>query len=225
MAFAKIDTVANAVLGDEDRADGEFAPVAAFLVRHAFHFNGAAFLTQDSAAGMREFDEDGDDGVEALPEGERSGLHGEKFAVAIDDETAETIGFAVDEASSAGGVGVAQIATQVDRGLEAAAEKRFVNCFGSVPGVKANAKFAGAVEQAASDEVAFVGNEIDDVAVGGHAFDFGDGGIEDPGMTAEEGLRLARPQPNLCDAETGGGFSLLRIGFDGGSGVRHEFFR
>ena len=68
----------------------------------------------------------------------------------------------------------------------------------AVPGVEPDAELAPAVEEAAGDEVAGVGDEIDHVAVGGLALDGADGAGVDPGMPAIKRAGPARLQDHAA---------------------------
>ena len=76
-------------------------------------------------------------------------------------------------------------------------QKASSSAWAGIPGVEPHADAALAVEDSAGDELAFVREEIDDVAVGGAPLDAIDRRVEHPGVSAVERPRLAGFEDDL----------------------------
>ena len=79
--------------------------------------------------------------------------------------------------------------------------KGLVQPLGRIPGVEPHADAALAVEDSVGDELAFVREEIDGVAVGGAALDAIDRRVEHPGVSAVERPRLAGFEDDLSQGD------------------------
>ena len=160
------------------------------------------FGPQKNALGLEVLDQEPGEKIE--PDSGRPGgdLHAQPLGVAIDDQAAQAVGFAEDQATCPLGRVVAQLLAKLDRPLQPPLPKRLVQGLGRHPGVEPHANPAGAVKDAAGDEFAVVGHQVDDVAIGRLAFDVIDRAVEHPGMPAikRPGLADFQDRPGLGEA-------------------------
>src|SRR4051794_18476642 len=117
------------------RAARKLTPVTIWLVRHPFHLHGAFFLAQNDAARAGELEQDWNNLLQSHCDGERRRLQRKVFAVAIDNQPAEAIGFAVNEPRRATGIPIAEIAEELNRSLQTATKECLVEQIGRIPGV------------------------------------------------------------------------------------------
>ncbi len=170
---------------------------------NSLQLHGAFLIPDDDRFRMQQINQQRHDAIQTPGERQRRRLHGETIGVAIDDESAESVGFAEHEPGRALGIGIAEIAPQGKRRFQAMAPECIVERVGGRPGIQPHPQPALAVVQAPRNEPAFVGNQIDRIAIDRVAVDSRDRRIQHPGMPAEERPHLARFQMHLGDAHAG----------------------
>ena len=103
LADMQINFVRDAVLADDEGTLGKLPPDVAIFQFHAFELGGGFVWTKDDGARVEQVLENADDGFQAFGNRERCGLDDQTIAVTIDDESAEPVRFAEDQAG--GGMG------------------------------------------------------------------------------------------------------------------------
>ena len=82
-----------------------------------------------------QFEQQRHDLLQPLIDGQRRRLHRQIFAVAIDDQAAQAIGFAEHQPRGSCWIGVAQLSPQFDGGFQPPPKERLVQQFAGVPRV------------------------------------------------------------------------------------------
>src|SRR5262249_55607218 len=194
----EVDQEAQPVLLDDDRRRGDLSPQGAVVQFQPLELADAALGAQEDALRRQQFHKQFREQLAPLGQSEGGELHHEPAVVAIDRAAGEAVALAEDEPAGTSGHVEAEESAQADGRGEPVAEKVPVERHLRRPGVEADADLAAAVVQAAGDEVAGVGVEIDHLAVGRLALDVVDGAGEDPGMAAVEGPGPARLEDDAC---------------------------
>jgi hypothetical protein len=158
------------------------------------------------------FDEHGHDFVQPPSHAQSRDLNRKPFAVAIDDQAAQPVGFAKHQPRRAFGVVQSQLRAKLECRIQASSPKSTFQRFFIGPGIEPDANSALTVENTAGDEFARFAQQVNDIAILGRALDSRDRRIEHPGMTPIKRARLARFEDHLCHGKAGGRFKLGRLG-------------
>jgi len=191
MAGGDVQRQAPVVLaqGEFDRA---FATQPAGRGRQALELAGAGVraLVQARQAGCGQ-QGIGQDRLPAL-RAHREELRHQGVAVAVDDEARQAVGFAVHQSHA---VTVDGHALSGAHGLaHTLREEGGVDALGFIEAPAAGTDAGGRAEGGPGQEAAVVG--LDAHGLAGIATALGDGGVEDPGMTPQQGAFLAFLQPD-----------------------------
>ena len=188
LPLGEVHTELEAVLMHEDRARRGSAADHPVGHRETLELRQPPLRTpqQDSLRRQRR-SESVADRLEAGRNRQRRHLHGEVVAVAIDDQAGQVIPLAVHQASRTGRVIEAEVATQGDRRCEPPVPEGVVELRCRVERIETDPNPTPGVPEAAGHEVPIVRGQIDHVAVSRAAFDLPNGGVEHPGVAAEEG--------------------------------------